>query len=292
MCYNVGMRFLRGLIAFVLALILIASTALALGSFAVSRAVSEDAVRQAITETDAVGQLTDNIIMHNTINLGGEYGETMQAILKSDAMTDFFTAYTARSLQSQIYGGEMEEIGSDDLNAAFSRGMDECLANGSVTMDEGERMIFDQALNTAMPNLTKGVNYVLDQMRLTDYVDEDTAHQIELAKSATSDEVRYGAAGIAIMACLILIALYWRNKAGFLLSGVIVLFVAAFFFVLSIMIGQTMEAGGSSIVLSRKMLFVMVSYGSLAAVRIGAVCGAALIAACPVFKLLFRKRGY
>ena len=275
MCYNVGMRFLRGLIAFVLALILIASTALALGSFAVSRAVSEDAVRQAITETDAVGQLTDNIIMHNTINLGGEYGETMQAILKSDAMTDFFTAYTARSLQSQIYGGEMEEIGSDDLNAAFSRGMDECLANGSVTMDEGERMIFDQALNTAMPNLTKGVNYVLDQMRLTDYVDEDTAHQIELAKSATSDEVRYGAAGIAIMACLILIALYWRNKAGFLLSGVIVLFVAAFFFVLS-----------------RKMLFVMVSYGSLAAVRIGAVCGAALIAACPVFKLLFRKRGY
>ncbi len=292
MCYNVGMRFLRGLIAFVLALILIASTALALGSFAVSRAVSEDAVRQAITETDAVGQLTDNIIMHNTINLGGEYGETMQAILKSDAMTDFFTAYTARSLQSQIYGGEMEEIGSDDLNAAFSRGMDECLANGSVTMDEGERMIFDQALNTAMPNLTKGVNYVLDQMRLTDYVDEDTAHQIELAKSATSDEVRYGAAGIAIMACLILIALYWRSKAGFLLSGVIVLFVAAFFFVLSIMIGQTMEAGGSSIVLSRKMLFVMVSYGSLAAVRIGAVCGAALIAACPVFKLLFRKRGY
>ena len=146
------MRFLRGLLAIVLALILMASTALALGSFAMSRAVSEDAVRQAITETDAVGQLTGNIIIQNTLNLGGEYGPEMQAILKSDAMTDFFTEYTARSLQSQVYGTELDEIGSDALNEAFSRGMDECLANGTVTMDEGERMIFDQALNTAMPN--------------------------------------------------------------------------------------------------------------------------------------------
>ena len=82
MCYNNTMGFLRGLLAFVLALILIASTALALGSFAVSRAVSEDAVRQAITETDAVGQLTGNIIIQNTINLGGEYGPEMQARLR------------------------------------------------------------------------------------------------------------------------------------------------------------------------------------------------------------------
>jgi len=290
LCYNITMGFIRGLLAFVLALILIASTALALGSFAVSRAVSEDAVRQAITETDAVGQLTGNIIIQNTINLGGEYGPEMQAILKSDAMTDFFTEYTARSLQSQVYGTELEEIGSDALNEAFSRGMDECLANGTVTMDEGERMIFDQALNTAMPNLTEGVNYVLDQMRLTDFVDEDTSHQVELAQAATSDEVKYGAAGIAIMACLLLIALYWRSKMGFLISGLIVLFVAAFFFMLSIMLGQTMESGGSSIVLSRKMLFVMVSCGSMAAMRAGAVCGFAMIAAFPVFRLLFRNR--
>lgn len=284
------MRFLRGLLAFVLALILIASSALALGSFAVSRAVSEDAVRQAITETDAVGQLTGNIIIQNTINLGGEYGETMQAILKSDAMTDFFTEYTARSLQAQVYGTEMEELGSDALNEAFSRGMDECLANGTVTMDEGERMIFDQALNTAMPNLTEGVNFVLDQMELTDFVDEETSQQIEIARQATSDEVRYGAAGIAIMVCLLLIALYWRSKMGFLISGLIILLVAGFFYLLPIMIGQTMEATGSSIVLSRKMLFVMVSCGSMEAVRVGAAAGAALIAACPVFKLLFRKR--
>ena len=92
------------------------------------------------------------------------------------------------------------------------------------------------------------------------------------------------------MACLLLIALYWRSKIGFLLSGLIVLFVAAFFFVLSIMLGQTMESGGSSVVLSRKMLFVMVSCGSMAAMRAGAVCGAAMIAAFPVFRLLFRNR--
>ena len=283
------MGFLRGLLAFALVLILIASAALALGSFAIGKAVSEDAVREAITKTDAVGQLTGNIIMHNTINLGGEYGETMQAILKSDAMTDFFTEYTAGSLQAQVYGGNMEEIGSDDLNAAFSRGMDECLANGTVSMDEGERMIFDQALNTSMPILTKGVNYVLEQMKLTDYVDEETSHQIEMVRAASSDEIRYGATGIAIMACILLIALYWRSKMGFFICGVIVLAVAAFFYLLSMMITQTLDAGGS-LVLSKQMLYVMISYGALAATRVGAVVGGAMIVACPVFKLRSRKR--
>lgn len=283
------MRFIRGLLGFLLALILLASSALALGSYAVAESISEGAVEKAITETDAVGMLTDNIIEHNTINLGGVYGETMQAILKSDAMTDFFTAYTARCLQSQVYGEEMEEIGTDDLNAAFSDGTDECLEKGVIVMDQGERAMFDEALNAAMPNLTKGINYVLDQMDLTSFVDEDTAHQIEIARTATSNEVRYGAAGIAILACILLFALYWRSKFGMLLAGIMILVTTAFFYALSMMIDSTVDSSGSGLVLSRQMLYIMISYGSLQAVKAGAIIGGAMIVACPVFKLLFRR---
>ena len=283
------MRLIRGLLAFALAVILIASSALALGSYAISEAISEDAVRQAITETDAVGKLTDDIIQQNTINLGGAYGESMQAILKSDAMTEFFTEYTARSLQSKVYGQETEEIGSDDLNMAFSRGMDECIEKGTVTMDKGERAIFDEALNMAMPNLTKGINYVLGQMSLTGFVDEDTAEQIEIARTATSDEVRYGAAGIAILACILLFALYWRSKFGMLLCGIMILVVAAFFYFMSMMIEQTMVADETGLILSRQMLYIMVSYGAAQAMKVGAVIGGAMIVACPIFKLVFRR---
>ncbi len=275
---------------FLLAVILLASAGLALGSYAVSETVSEDAVEEAIRETDAVGKLTDNIIQHNTINLGGVYGDTMQAILKSDAMTEFFTAYTARCLQSQVYGEEMEEIGADDLNAAFSKGMDECIENGTISMNQGERALFDEALNTAMPNLTKGINYVLNQMNLTAFVDEETASQIELARTATSAEVRYGAAGLAILACVLLFALYWRSKFGMLLSGIMILVVAAFFYILTMMIDQTVESSGTSLVLSRQMLYIMVSYGAQQAVRLGAIIGGAMIVGCPIFKLVFRSR--
>ena len=213
----------------------------------------------------------------------------MQAILKSDAMTEFFTEYTARSLQSKVYGQEMEEIGSDDLNMAFSRGMDECIEKGTVTMDKGERAIFDEALNMAMPNLTKGINYVIGQMSLTGFVDEDTAEQIEIARTATSDEVRYGAAGIAILACILLFALYWRSKFGMLLCGIMILVVAAFFYFMSMMIEQTMVADETGLILSRQMLYIMVSYGAAQAMKVGAVIGGAMIVACPVFKLVFRR---
>ena len=157
-------------------------------------------------------------------------------------------------------------------------------------MDWGERALFDEALNTAMPNLTKGINYVLSQMNLTSFVDEDTAKQIELARTATSTEVRYGAAGIAILACVLLFALYWRSKFGILLSGIMILIVAAFFFVLSMMIDQTVESSGTGLVLSRQMLYIMVSYGAQQAVRLGAIIGGAMIVGCPIFKLVFRSR--
>ncbi len=288
--YNCGMRVLKGFLAFLLAIILMLSASLAFGSYAISEAISEDAVEKAITETDAVGQLTDSIIQHNTINLGGVYGETMQSVLKSDAMTTFFTEYTARCLQSQVYGEEMEEIGTDDLNMAFSRGMDECLSKGTISMSEGERKMFDEALNTAMPNLTKGVNYVLNQMDLDAFVDEDTAEQIQMARTATSEQVRYGAAGIAIIACLLMVVLYWRSKIGLFWCGVIVLVIAAFMYILSMMIDQTLEATGDGIVLSRQMLYVMVTYGTHAAMKAGAVIGGAMIVAFPVFRLVFRSR--
>ena len=284
------MRVLKGILAFLLAIILLLSASLALGSYAVSEAISEDAVEEAITETDAVGQLTDNIIQHNTINLGGVYGETMQTVLKSDAMTAFFTEYTARCLQSQVYGEEMEEIGSDDLNMAFSQGMDECLANGTISMNEGERKMFDVALNAAMPNLTKGVNYVLSQMDLDAFVDEETAEQIEMARTATSDQVRYGAAGIAIMACLLIVVLYWRSKIGLIWCGAIILVIAAFMYILSMMIDQTMASSGDGIVLSRQMLYVMVTHGTIAAMKVSAVVGGAMIIAFPIFRLVFRSR--
>ena len=288
--YNCGMRVLKGFLAFLLAIILMLSASLAFGSYAISEAISEDAVEKAITETDAVGQLTDSIIQHNTINLGGVYGETMQSVLKSDAMTTFFTEYTARCLQSQVYGEEMEEICTDDLNMAFSRGMDECLSKGTISMSEGERKMFDEALNTAMPNLTKGVNYVLNQMDLDAFVDEDTAEQIQMARTATSEQVRYGAAGIAIIACLLMVVLYWRSKIGLFWCGVIVLVIAAFMYILSMMIDQTLEATGDGIVLSRQMLYVMVTYGTHAAMKAGAVIGGAMIVAFPVFRLVFRSR--
>ncbi len=284
------MRLLKGLVAFALAVILIASSALALGSYAVSEAISEEGVEKAITETDAVGELTDNIIQQNTVNMGGVYGETMQAILKSDAMTDYFTEYTARCLQSQIYGEEMEELGSDDFNMAFSRGTDECIANGTITMNKGERAMFDTALNLAMPALTEGINYVLSQMNLTDFVDEETAEQIEMARTATSDEVRYGAAGIAILACILLFALYWRSKSGMLLCGILILVVAALFYGVSMMIDKTVTADGAGLVLSRQMMYIMISYGATEAMKVGTVIGGAMIVACPIFKLVFRSR--
>ena len=52
------------------------------------------------------------------------------------------------------------------------------LSADNISISFGERKLFDAALNMAMPNLTEGVNYVLGQMNLTAFVDDETAQLV------------------------------------------------------------------------------------------------------------------
>lgn len=285
------MKILKTLIALILSVILLASVGMAMCSFAVDKSLSEESIEKAISETNAVDKLTDRILEQNTVNMGGEYGESMKAILKSDTMTDFFTAYTAKALRDQVYGDGGTEIGTDEMNQAFSEGMDECRANGSISMNSGERLLFDQALNSAMPNLTEGINYVLTQMNLTSFVDEETQEQIETAKKLASPEVRYGTIGIAIIICLIIIAFFWRSKLGMIWCSFCILLIAGFFWLIAMMLEGTMESSGDYLALSTKMLAVMISYGAdYVAIATGLI-GLAFIPGCLILRLLSRAAG-
>lgn len=285
------MKVIRIIVAVFLAFNLLASAGLALGSVAASKAISETAIEKAITKTNAVGELTDRIIAQNTVNMGGQYGTMMQTILKSDAMTDFFTEYTAKALQSQVYGIECEEIGSDDLNIAFSRGADECIAKGSISMSGTERLIFDAALNTAMPILTEGINYVLQQMNLTSFLDDNTVEYIEKAQFMTSAKVRYGSAALAIVLCILVIVLFGGSMTGFVWDGVCILLVAAIFFIMSIMLEGTMESSASEVALSTRMMYIMVGEGLSFSGIIGGAIGTALIVIRGIIKAINGSRG-
>lgn len=282
------MKVLKIIAALLLSAVLFVSAGLAMGSFAAGEAISEEAIEKAIVDTGAVDKLTDNILAQNTTNLGAGYGQTMKTILKSDAMTQFFTEYTASCLQSKVYEETYEEIGSDELNEAFQRGTDECMADGSIAMGEMERKVFDEALNLAMPVLTEGVNYVLKQMNLSSFVDEDTAQQIEMAQSITSDTLRFGACAVAAACCLIILLLFHRSKMGLIWCGVCILIIAVFFGIFAVMLDQTVASSGENIVLSRQMLYVMVAHGLKYVAVAGGALGAACFPACLILRKIFR----
>lgn len=290
------MRILKFLLSIILAIILILSAGAVLSSFAVTEAVSEEAIQKAVVETGAVDELTDRILSQNTVNMGGQYGQTMKEILKSDAMTEFFTVYTSGCLQNQVRGeegtagsGYYDEIGSDDLYMAFSKGTDECINKGSISMGEGERQIFDAALKTAMPTLANGINYVIQQMNLTSFIDDETAEYMETAQTMTSPEFRYGSMGIGLLACLGLLLLRRHKRSGLLWCGICLLLIAGLFFVLSMMLGGTVESSSDFIALSTRMLYVMISYGLKKVAVVGGIVGVACLPLCLVAKLVLRR---
>lgn len=290
-----AMKVFKFILSVILAIILVVSAGAAMGAFAITQAVSEKSVEEAIVKTDAVNQLTDNILANSTVNMGGEYGQEMKEILKSQAMTDFFTAYTAACLQNQLAGeegtagsGYYNEIGSDDLHQAFGHGIDECLQKGSISMDEGERQLFDAALNEAMPNLTEGINAVIQQMNLTSFVDEETDRNLQQARKITSPELRMAALALAAIACILLIVLRHERRTGLIWCGICILLVAGLLFVMSMMLSGTEEASTNFISLSERMMYIMVSYGAEKLAVMGGIAGGVLLVSGGIIKAVSR----
>lgn len=289
------MKALKFIISLILAIILIGSAGVALGSFAMTEAVSEEAMEKAIVESNAIDEITSKILSEYTVNMGGEYGETLKVILKSDAMTEFFSAYTAGCLQNELRGeegtagsGYYNEIGSDDLYQAFSAGVDECMSDGSISMSQGERKIFDAAIATVMPTLTKGINYVIQEMDLVSFVNDETAEKVRQAQIITSPPIRYGSIIAGLLACLGLIILRHEKRTGFLWCGICILLVAGLFFVYSIMLSGTQESSENFMSLSGRMMYIMLAYGVKRIAIVGGIIGAACLPAFGVVKAIFK----
>lgn len=277
-------------VAVILCLALLVAECAALGLLAANRALSENNIREAVVETKVIEQLVDEAIAQNTVNMGGYYGDFAKAVFRTDAMEDFFVAYLASAVNTELYGNPYQEVAYDELTAALNQGVDEVLASQKYPISGVEADLIIKTINAEVPTLTDAMDVQIEKYEtlsgeLTQrvFLSEDT---IQRLLNPGSQFVTFA---IWAVLCMAVVASFWPGRAGFIWCGVIALIGTVICEVVSKAGGDILTAGGETSP-AEEMIAMMLAKGFGETAIVGIAVALLFFAMFGIFKLIDRRR--
>lgn len=283
------MKTLKVIAAILIALALIAAEGLAMGILSVDKALSEGTIKKSIVETGVVDDVIGEALRENTVSMGGAYGELVQSVMKTDVMNDFFAAYLSSVIRSEVYGEQYEEIAEDDLMQAFSSAIDEMEKSGAIRISQEQESIIKNMIKEELPRLTQDLNSLAMQYDASSgELTNDATSADDAVKNVLSRGMQMIMLLISAALCAALIALFWKNKSGFIWCAVVTGVVTACYVLLTVLgASGTLLAGGSP---GYAFVLTLLSRGFKVAAIIGGVVTCIFVAAYIVWRARDRRK--
>ena len=175
---------LRKVTLWVLMLVLFICECMVMGIFAVDAGSAEKSIRKALDESEIVSELVMESLKANSVNGAAIYGETIEELAESDAMTDFFAAYISNGIRESVYGYQVEEIAYGKLLEAVDKGIEQVNAGDEVQISSDEKLLFMSAVSKAAPEMTEGIGKVISSFETTAGGDAEEVSSAVEGKSA------------------------------------------------------------------------------------------------------------
>ncbi len=275
-------RFTAGLVVF----FLLIAECIFMGVLALDFGSSPRSVRDAITTSGIVAQVTEDSIRAQTVNMGGLYGEMMTAVMGSEAMTDFFTEYVSQGIRSIIYGQEYEEIATDELLKAFDKGVDQVNDAGKYNISPDLRKMLMEYAEQTSPDLTQSLSKTMSMYQAAATGTADEAAQTARSVSTFAPLLTTASKGIMLLVIIglgaVLFLLSGRKAKGLVQAAAVTLATAAIYG------GLSFRGIGASDEVARQFLDVLIKDGAGMSAMVCAVAGALLLAASAIYKVKTR----
>ncbi|MDD6540222.1 MAG: hypothetical protein PUF85_05540 [Firmicutes bacterium] len=175
---------LRKVTLWVLMLVLFICECMVMGIFAVDAGSAEKSIRKALDESEIVSEIVMESLKANSVNGAAIYGETIEELAESDAMTDFLAEYISNGIRESVYGYQVEEIAYGKLLEAVDKGIDQVNAGGEVQISSDEKLLFMSAVSKAAPEMTEGIGKVISSFETTAGGDAEEVSSAVEGKSA------------------------------------------------------------------------------------------------------------
>ena len=189
----------------------------------------------------------------------------------------------------EVYGEQYEEIAEDDLMQAFSSAIDEMEKSGAIRISQEQESIIKNMIKEELPSLTQDLNSLAMQYDVSGgELTNDATSTDDMVKTVLSRGMQMIMLLISVALCAALIALFWKNKSGFIWCAVVTGVVTACYVLLTVLgASGTLLAGGSP---GDAFVLTLLSHGFKVAAIIGGVVTCIFVAAYIVWRARDRRK--
>lgn len=285
----------KAILSILICLALLAAEVTAMGLFSAKAALSGNHIEAMVAETVAdpeiIDRILDDVLGGDMVDVDGVYGDLIMRIMKTDAMTGYFTEYVTYVVNTRVYGETAEELPADALSGAFARAIDEVsTAEGYPIPDELVARMSQAMEDEAAALMEKMDQQVSSYAEILGGDEDESASVIGKLNRLLEKGVETKALIASVVLCILLIVLNWRSRFGFLWCGVITLITAVLYWGMSFL--------GAEKIISYMFHTTDVPGAVLLAITDGlqttAIYGSIVAAACfilfAVFKIVDRRR--
>ena len=210
------MKVLKVIVALIISFLLICTQGILMGAFACDRSFSADSVTKAIQETDFTKQLYNQAAAASSQAADEKVEEFLQQALSTDTATKAIGEYASSAINSVLYGEKYEQFTLQKLNQLTEDSLSELSSQTGVTISESQKKQVLNYVNENGPAMVKEINDALPVFEDSAMTSSSDMAAISQVQSFLGTPMRVALSAVCLILGILLIALFWRSKLGFI----------------------------------------------------------------------------
>lgn len=210
------MKVLKVFVALIISFVLLCTQALLMGAFACDKSFSSGSVTKAIQETDFTQQLYEEALKASNKEADKTVQQFLKGALQTDTASRFMGDYASSAINSVLYGKDYTSFTQEDLNKLASESLDELSSKTGVQISDAQRQQVLSYVKDNGASIVKQINDtlpVVEEQSITDNSDTAAISQIQ---TFLGTPIRIVLIIICVILGIMLAALFWRSKLGFI----------------------------------------------------------------------------
>lgn len=208
------MKVLKVFAALIMTFLLLCTQALLMGAFACDQSFSAGSVTKAIQDSNFTEELYNEAISASQEADNQKVQDFLKQALKTQTASEAIGQYASKAIDSVLYGEDYENFTAEDLNKLAQDSLDELSSQEGVSISESEKQ---QVLNYVEDNgsaIVAEINSTLPTQ--SDETLTGSNGAASTAQTFLGTPIRIALAAVCLILGILLIALFWRSKLGFI----------------------------------------------------------------------------
>ncbi|MCQ4636199.1 hypothetical protein NE619_05620 [Anaerovorax odorimutans] len=210
------MKVLKVFVALIVSFLLLCTQGLLMGAFACDRSFSAGSVTKAIQETNFTKEIYEQALAASDQDADKKVQSFLLQAMGTDTATNAIGQYASSAINSVLYGEQFSQFTLEDLNRLAEDSLNELSSQTGVAISDSQKEQVLKYVNKNGPEIVNEINNTLPVLE-----DDSTMGSSELAaisqvQTFLGTPIRIALCAVCLILGIILIALFWGSKLGYI----------------------------------------------------------------------------